>query len=94
VSADPEPSASHYDPPSTRFTLAAVNAGSAAAHRDRAAAIHLPLRCTRCGDVIGVYEPLVILTDGDGKVHETSLAAQPDLSPHGEYYHRACSGQR
>jgi len=92
VSADPDPSVSRYDPRSMRLTPAAVNGVSAAAHRDRAAVIHLPLRCTRCGDVIGVYEPLVILTDG--QAYETSLAVRPDLSPHGEYYHRDCSGQR
>jgi hypothetical protein len=33
--------------------------------------------CTRCGEVIGVYEPMVVL---EGEVaRRTSLAAEPDL---------------
>ena len=48
-----------------------------------------PLRCTRCGDVIGVYEPLVAQT-GD-EVRETSRAAEPDVAEHGaQLYHREC----
>jgi len=47
-------------------------------------------RCARCGDVIGVYEPLVIV-DENGARH-VSRAAEPQLSreqgvPH---YHRTC----
>jgi hypothetical protein len=34
-------------------------------------------RCERCGDVIGVYEPLV--TVREGRVLETSLLSSPDL---------------
>jgi hypothetical protein len=51
-----------------------------------------PLRCRHCGDVIGVYEPLMMIEDHEAR--ETSCAAQPDLPPHGEYYHRACYGTR
>ncbi len=46
-------------------------------------------RCTRCADVIGVYEPLVVV-DSTG-VRCTSLAAaaqQPDLGD--ATYHKAC----
>jgi hypothetical protein len=50
------------------------------------------LRCNHCGDVIGVYEPLVMLTHHEAR--ETSLAAQPDLPARGEYFHRACHPQR
>lgn len=47
------------------------------------------LRCARCGDVIGIYEPLIVVS-GD-RVRETSLAAEPELPLAGaEHYHRAC----
>ncbi|MGD0455392.1 MAG: hypothetical protein ABSB69_17535 [Solirubrobacteraceae bacterium] len=48
-----------------------------------------PLRCRHCGDVIGVYEPLVALAEG--RVCETSLAATADcVDPDAICYHRAC----
>jgi len=48
-----------------------------------------PLRCAHCGDVIGVYEPLVALDDG--RARETSLAAEAaHANGHGDCYHRAC----
>jgi hypothetical protein len=48
-----------------------------------------PLRCDLCADVIGVYEPLIALIDG--QVVETSLASHQDAGPLGEgCYHRAC----
>lgn len=52
---------------------------------------HLPqVRCQHCGDVIGVYEPLVLLCASDRR--ETSLAAEPDLAAGASSaYHRACS---
>jgi hypothetical protein len=47
------------------------------------------LRCTSCGDVIGAYEPLVVLFDGLAR--DTSKAAEADDGgPLGECYHRAC----
>jgi hypothetical protein len=47
------------------------------------------VRCVHCGDVIGVYEPLVAQT-GD-EVRETSRAAEPDVAEHGaQLYHREC----
>jgi hypothetical protein len=36
------------------------------------------LRCHHCGDLIGVYEPLVMLHDD--RVHETSRAAEHSLT--------------
>jgi len=47
------------------------------------------IRCPRCGDVIGVYEPLVIrYTAGP---HRTSIAAEPHLFPiSADCYHAAC----
>lgn len=45
--------------------------------------------CGRCGEVIGVYEPLVLCRDGMTRV--TSIAAEPGVaSVGGEMYHRAC----
>jgi hypothetical protein len=47
------------------------------------------LRCEYCGDVIGVYEPLILRTDNDAR--ETSIAAEPDArsEPSG-CHHRLC----
>jgi hypothetical protein len=42
--------------------------------------------------VIGVYEPMVMLTGSE--TLQTSYAAQPDLSPDSDYYHGACHAQR
>ena len=79
---------------SRAFTWAGENSAfdAAMAPRDRAAKPPGMLRCTHCGDVIGVYEPLVMLTHQE--VRETSYAAQPDLPSRGEYYHRACHAER
>ena len=47
------------------------------------------LRCEDCGEVIGVYEPLVRLLDG--RAHESSRALEPVGSDRrGAHYHRAC----
>jgi hypothetical protein len=50
--------------------------------------------CDRCGELIGVYEPLITLDKG--RAHETSRAAEPP--PGGRQasacYHRACYGHR
>lgn len=46
-------------------------------------------RCGHCGEVIGVYEPLVTLLDG--RPQETSRVRDPDIVEHAdECYHRAC----
>jgi hypothetical protein len=57
---------------------------------DSAPAHHDPHpRCRYCGDVIGVYEPLVIRTNAGGR--ETSLAADPELfSTAAACFHREC----
>jgi hypothetical protein len=46
-------------------------------------------RCALCGDVVGVYEPAVIVVDG--LAFATSLARP--VVPHdaARVYHRACS---
>lgn len=43
--------------------------------------------CRFCGDVIGVYEPLIVLREGEAR--ETSRAARHGRLC-GELYHRAC----
>lgn len=48
------------------------------------------LLCESCGEVIGVYEPLVRLLDG--RAYETSRAVEPSHQG-GEHYHRACYGR-
>lgn len=46
-------------------------------------------RCAWCGDVVGVYEPMVFVID-DEPLH-SSLAARPDLAVTGATrYHRDC----
>ena len=46
-------------------------------------------RCRHCKDVIGVYEPIVVVRDGDPR--RTSRAAEQDLaSDISECYHSAC----
>lgn len=51
----------------------------------------VPPRCAHCGDVIGVYEPLVAIVD-DGLVRETSRAAEPHLvlTARDAMYHSVC----
>jgi hypothetical protein len=54
-----------------------------------AAALAHP-RCTRCGDVIGVYEPMVVVR-GEREGRETSRAAEAELPLAGaEHFHREC----
>lgn len=43
--------------------------------------------CQDCGEVIGVYEPSIVLREGEAQ--ETSRAAQ-DGQLCGELYHRDC----
>jgi hypothetical protein len=50
-------------------------------------------KCDHCAEVIGVYEPVVVVTDGE--VHETSRAAEPTIgSEQGARYHRTCYVER
>jgi hypothetical protein len=51
------------------------------------------LRCPHCGDLIGVYEPLITVTDG--RPHETSRAAHPNPGAGGaQCFHRRCYQER
>ncbi len=48
------------------------------------------LRCYACGDALGIYEPLVAIGRGRGRV--TSLAREPDAASAGEtLVHHACA---
>jgi hypothetical protein len=44
--------------------------------------------CRHCNDVIGVYEPMVVVIDG--QAHTTSRAAEQVSDRAGERYHRDC----
>lgn len=45
--------------------------------------------CERCGDVIGVYEPMIVVVNGE--VSESSRALDPSLiDASAERYHRYC----
>jgi hypothetical protein len=47
-------------------------------------------RCVHCGEVIGVYEPLVACETG-AQARATSRAAEPGLNAvSAAYYHRIC----
>jgi len=47
------------------------------------------LRCHHCEDVIGVYEPMIVLTDGQAR--NTSRAVEQDgRGLIGKCYHHAC----
>jgi hypothetical protein len=51
------------------------------------------IRCEQCEDVIGVYEPVILLLDGEAR--ETSRAAEPSLVLETrERYHLACYLER
>jgi hypothetical protein len=46
------------------------------------------IRCQRCGDVIGFYEPMVLLLGDETRV--TSRAAGSQLPAHARRLHEAC----
>lgn len=49
--------------------------------------------CDYCGEVIGVYEPIVVIVDGE--VQETSRAAEQVVTAvRALRYHRDCYAQR
>ena len=51
------------------------------------------LRCRHCGEVIGVYEPLVTFVEG--RAWETSRLAEPLVGTlDGRYFHRSCFEHR
>jgi hypothetical protein len=47
------------------------------------------MTCDHCADVIGVHEPVVVVTDDEAR--GTSRAAEPAIcAAPGKGYHRAC----
>lgn len=51
------------------------------------------MTCDSCGEVIGVYEPMVAVVGG--RAWETSRAAEPATGAElGELYHRVCFHER
>ncbi len=47
------------------------------------------LKCRHCGDVIGAYEPMIVVCDGQAR--STSRSAERESGPGArECYHRAC----
>jgi len=47
------------------------------------------MRCVRCGDVIGHYEPLMLIAQNEEQL--TSAAADPQIAERpGALFHRAC----
>jgi hypothetical protein len=47
------------------------------------------MRCGHCGEVIGIYEPLVLAHEG--LVRTTSVAGEPRIGAEpGQRFHRAC----
>jgi hypothetical protein len=45
--------------------------------------------CSHCGDIIGVYEPLIMMAESGQ--HETSVAAELHLFPtNDDCYHHSC----
>jgi hypothetical protein len=52
-------------------------------------AIHSEVRCAHCRDVIGVYEPMVVLVDGV-RVRTSRAAERGAHGPGAKRYHEAC----
>lgn len=51
------------------------------------------MTCDHCAEVIGVYEPVVVVDEGEAR--ETSRAAEPGVAcEQGQRYHRACYMER
>jgi hypothetical protein len=51
--------------------------------------MNIAVRCGSCGDVIGVYEPIVVVVEGGPRT--TSGAAEPELTREAaECYHHNC----
>jgi hypothetical protein len=76
----------HTDVPSSRWVDAELDVSATQREIEFA---YVPPRCEYCGDVIGVYEPLVLAKE-DGHRH-TSLAAEPHLFPAADpCYHGLC----
>jgi hypothetical protein len=49
------------------------------------------IRCLQCGDVIGVYEPMVLLLDDEARV-TSGAAANRQIPAHARRFHATCFG--
>jgi hypothetical protein len=49
-------------------------------------------RCARCDEVIGVYEPMVVIVDGEA-LHGSRAALGDAPASDGPRYHGACFAQ-
>ena len=49
-----------------------------------------PLVCDRCGDVIGAYEPMVVVVAGDLARRTSAVADPAAVSAAAARYHDAC----
>jgi hypothetical protein len=77
---------SHTQPRARNARLQVSRIGVPSGSRGNSMAV---FRCHSCGEVIGVYEPLVVL-EQDGP-RTTSRAAEPDLRTGVAHYHRDCA---
>jgi hypothetical protein len=63
------------------------------AHIHATGAPELRLRCSCCGEAIGVYEPLIAIERG--RARQSSCAAEPDIGrAEAEFRHRECHERR
>lgn len=49
--------------------------------------------CAHCGDVVGVYEPLVLVIDGEARATSWAAESRTDACA-GVWYHEACHAAR
>jgi len=66
-----------------------MRCAAACSSRDQVTSACETIRCLRCDDVIGVYEPMVVLLDGGGHV-TSGAAANRRIAPHAPRLHAAC----
>jgi hypothetical protein len=50
----------------------------------------MAFRCGHCDDVIGVYEPMIVLRDGQPHTTSRATAQEGSWGRHGQCYHAAC----
>jgi len=55
--------------------------------------MEMALRCVHCEDVIGVYEPMIVLDNGQARATSKAAEQEGSRSLAGECYHAACYEQ-